>query len=80
MEILYQHTLTNIDGLQLRVTFFRRDARSPMEIQNNTDIRYEHCIRKEVYDGPTETWITIPASINPNSEEILEYLQFDRQE
>jgi hypothetical protein len=73
MEILYQHTLTNVDGLQIRVSFFKRDARSPMEVQNNAEIRYEHVYHTEVYDEPTETWIIA-------REEILEYLQFDRQE
>jgi len=73
METLYEQELTNIDGLQLRITFFKRDARSPMEIQANDPIRYEHVYRCEVYDTPTETWIIA-------REEILEYLQFDRQE
>ena len=71
METLYQHTLTNVDGLQIRVTFFKRDARSPLEIQNNAEIRYEHIYSAEVYDAGT--WIIA-------REEILEYLTFDRTE
>jgi hypothetical protein len=77
METLYQHELVNIDGLRIRVTFFRRDARSPREIADNSPIRYEHVLMKEVYDEPTETWMPVPAMTNPNREEILEYLQFD---
>jgi hypothetical protein len=73
MEVLFQHNLTNAEGLQIRATFFKRDARSPRDVSNNEPIRYEHCYNVEVYDEPTETWIIA-------REEILEQLSFDRQE
>jgi hypothetical protein len=80
MEILYQQELKNVDGLLLRITFFRRDARSPKEINSNSPMRYEHVLKKEVRDNDTGEWITVPAPVNPNVEEILEYLQFERKE
>lgn len=73
METLYQQEITNVDGQRIKVSFFKRDARSPMEIQNNDSERFEHVYSVEVYDEPTETWII-------GKEEILEYLTFDRQE
>ncbi len=73
MEILYQHELVNVDGLQIKVTLFKRDARSPKETQNNAEIRYEHVYCVEVYDLGVDDWVIA-------SEQILEYLQFDRQE
>ena len=65
MEVLFEHEITNVEGQKIKVLFFKRDARSPKEIENNDPIRYEHVRSLEFFDN--DVW-------NKVSEEIIEYL------
>lgn len=68
MKILYQQEFTNVEGQRIRVSFFKRDARSPREIENNEPERFEHVRKLEIFNE--EVW-------NNVSEEIIEYLVID---
>lgn len=65
MEILFQQEVINVEGQRIRVSFFKRDARSPQEISDNVDVRYEHIRKLEIFAN--ESWHNV-------SEEIIEYL------
>lgn len=66
--------ITTKQGLRVRVTFLERDGRRPDLIAlNPNEPEIENIYRIEVYDEPTETWF-------PAREEIIEYLEFERNE
>lgn len=40
--VLFEQELNNVEGQRIKVSFFKRDARSPKEINNNDPERFEH--------------------------------------
>ena len=65
METLFEQEVTNVEGQQIRLSVFKRDARSQMEIKDNEPIRYENVLRREIYHN--NQW-------NIFQEEIMEYM------
>lgn len=65
METLYEQEITNVEGQVIKISVFKRDARSPLEIQNNEPVRYENVLKREIYHN--NQWDIF-------QEEIMEYI------